>query len=43
MYLLEMTANMQAYYRNSQGYSVELKKGEDTFKQKSKDCALLKC
>lgn len=43
MYLLEMTANLQAYYSNGQGYSVELRKGEDTFKHKNKDCALLKC
>lgn len=43
MYLTEMTANLQAYYSNGPGYSVELREGEDIFKHKSKDCALPQC
>lgn len=43
MYLLGMTANMQAYCSNGPGYSVELGEGEDIFKHKNKDCAVPQC
>lgn len=38
MYLLEMTANLQAYYSNGQGYSVELRKGKNFLTQEQRLC-----
>lgn len=36
MYLLGMTANLQAYYSNGPGYSEELREWEDIFKHERK-------
>lgn len=43
MYLPGMTVNLQAYYNNAPGYSVELREDEDIFKHKTKDCSLPQC